>query len=59
MSHPACELWLLPNDLGYRLGYSYNNTEGFDEEAIAETLDDDERVEFFETYYDELLKAIK
>ena len=37
----------------------YNYTEGFDEQAAQETLDDDERVEFFQTYYDELIVAIR
>jgi hypothetical protein len=40
-------------------GIAYNYTEGFDEQARAETLEDDERVEYFETYYDELVKAIR
>ena len=40
-------------------GMAYNYTEGFDEQATQETLDDDERVEFFQTYYDELVIAIR
>ena len=40
-------------------GMAYNYTEGFEEQAAEETLNDDERVEFFQTYYDELAAAIR
>ena len=40
-------------------GIEYNYIEGFDDQAVWETLDDDERVEYFQTYYEELIVAIR